>query len=200
MYDPATDRWIAVSQDGAPVERAFHSLVWTGQAVLVWGGVIDVENNFDLNVGGRLFLGQLHGNGPAEVCNGVDDNCDGQVDEGGDALCENDSPCAEATCQGAAGCVSHLADGDHDGVCDANDRCPGTILTPTVVIDSCDSGVGNALSSNGCNFGDQIAACRASARNHGLFVSCVAHRVDNWKDAGLVTAQQGSRIVRCAAN
>jgi hypothetical protein len=67
------------------------------------------------------------------------------------------------------------------------------------VIDTCDSGVRNHLFPDGCNFGDQIAACGAGAKNHGQFVSCVAHVVNAWKKAGLITGQQGSRIVRCAS-
>ena len=102
LYDPLADRWIAVSQGGPPASRSGHTLVWTGQAALVWGGAIDPFASFGLNVGGRLFLGQLYDDdadgssecqgdcndskpmvhpGAVEVCNGVDDNCDGQIDE-----------------------------------------------------------------------------------------------------------------------
>jgi hypothetical protein len=113
--------------------------------------------------------------------------------------CDDGDPCTADSCQGEAGCVNQPADGDEDGVCDATDPCPGTILTPTVVIGACDSGVGNHLSQDGCNFGDRIAECSAGARNHGQFVSCVAHAVDAWKNAGVITGREGSRITRCAA-
>jgi hypothetical protein len=36
-----------------------------------------------------------------------------------------------------------------------------------LVIDTCDSGVGNHLFPDGRNFGDQIAACGAAASKHG---------------------------------
>jgi hypothetical protein len=138
--------------------------------------------------------------GATEICDGIDDNCDGQVDEGGNALCNSSADvCAEDTCQGTAGCITRLIDRDLDGVCDTIDACPATILTPTVVIDGCDSGVDNHLFAIGCNFGDEIAACREHGNNHGRFVSCVAQLVDSWKGAGLVTSQQGSRIARCSA-
>ena len=37
-YDPAADKWSALSTDGAPSPRSGHSAVWTGQQMIVWGG------------------------------------------------------------------------------------------------------------------------------------------------------------------
>ena len=37
-YDPATDTWTPVSNSGAPPPRAYHTAVWTGNRMLVWGG------------------------------------------------------------------------------------------------------------------------------------------------------------------
>jgi len=48
-YDPATDSWTATSTAGAPSPRYRHTAVWTGSAMLVWGGV----NAGYLNTGGR---------------------------------------------------------------------------------------------------------------------------------------------------
>jgi len=216
-YDPAKDTWTAMSTVGAPFGDQYHTALWIGNAMVVWGGIthpgisgtgaryIVVNTSDDDGDGYKVCDGDCDDANPAvhpgavEVCNGIDDNCDGQVDEGGNALCDDHDVCTEDICQGAEGCVNRLLDHDGDGVCDATDQCPATILTPTVVIDTCDSGVGNHQFPGGCNFGDEIAACRASARNHGQFVSCVAHVVDAWKKAGLIAGQQGSRIVRCAA-
>ena len=50
-YDPATDNWMATSTINAPTGRNFHSAVWTGSEMIVWGGY-----NYpvgDLNSGGR---------------------------------------------------------------------------------------------------------------------------------------------------
>jgi hypothetical protein len=210
-YNPSTDSWRVPSSDkNTPVGgREYHTAVWAGTQVIIWGGT-----PLDLSVylycacpspttSYRDADGDGYGDpatptttcdgttpdgygaestdcddansavhpGAVEVCDGLDDNCDGQPD----------------------------VDKDGDGVCDAADHCPATILTPTVVIDGCDSGVRNHLFPDGCNFGDRIAACRAGARNHGQFASCVAHAVNDWRGADLITGQQGSRIVRCAA-
>jgi hypothetical protein len=38
MYDPRLDRWTPTEADGAPEPRSHHTAVWTGSAMLVWGG------------------------------------------------------------------------------------------------------------------------------------------------------------------
>ncbi|HEX6851987.1 MAG TPA: MopE-related protein [Candidatus Polarisedimenticolaceae bacterium] len=49
-YDPTTDTWIATSSAaGAPAARAFHTAVWTGSRMIVWGGF----NGPNLNSGAR---------------------------------------------------------------------------------------------------------------------------------------------------
>jgi N-acetylneuraminic acid mutarotase len=54
-YNPSTDSWITTSTTNAPTARAFHTAVWTGSEMIVWGGV----NNFagDFNTGGRYNPG-----------------------------------------------------------------------------------------------------------------------------------------------
>ncbi len=37
-YDPQTDSWTATTLDGVPEARVFHTAVWTGDAMIVWGG------------------------------------------------------------------------------------------------------------------------------------------------------------------
>jgi len=37
-YDPATDSWMPTSAAGAPLPRSNHTAVWTGAAMIVWGG------------------------------------------------------------------------------------------------------------------------------------------------------------------
>ena len=50
QYDPTTDTWTPTSTVGAPSARAWHSAVWTGNLMVVWGGK---NANGDLNTGGR---------------------------------------------------------------------------------------------------------------------------------------------------
>jgi len=50
-YDPATDTWSVIREDGAPSRRAYHSAVWTGTEMIVWGGYSPVTGQTDS--GGR---------------------------------------------------------------------------------------------------------------------------------------------------
>jgi N-acetylneuraminic acid mutarotase len=50
-YDPGADGWIALSTSGAPAARTFHTAVWTGSEMLVWGGY-SVSGGY-FNTGGR---------------------------------------------------------------------------------------------------------------------------------------------------
>jgi hypothetical protein len=90
-------------------------------------------------------------------------------------------------------------DADSDGICDADDACPESDTSPTIVIDGCDSGVENRLFDDGCTMADEIAECAAGATNHGAFVSCVAHLTNGWKRAGLISGAEKGRIQSCAA-
>ena len=48
-YDPITDTWVATTTTGAPTGRAFHSAVWTGTQMIIWGGI----NLRDVSTGAR---------------------------------------------------------------------------------------------------------------------------------------------------
>jgi len=72
-------------------------------------------------------------------------------------------------------------------------------LSPTVVIDGCDSEVANILLPTGCSLSDEIAMCAASAGNHGKFVSCVSRMTNDLKKDGIITGKEKSAIQSCAA-
>src|SRR5439155_16955841 len=69
--------------------------------------------------------------GAPEICNGIDDNCDGQIDEGGDSLCNDQNDCTADTCGGSSGC-------DHATVPDGAQCSDGNACTRS---DACLSGV-----------------------------------------------------------
>ncbi|HEX8282897.1 MAG TPA: carboxypeptidase regulatory-like domain-containing protein [Pyrinomonadaceae bacterium] len=54
-YNPETDTWRPTSTDGAPEGRTYHTAVWTGSAMVVWGGsnAAGSGNTSLLNTGGR---------------------------------------------------------------------------------------------------------------------------------------------------
>ena len=43
LYDPATDTWRPMSNEGAPSPRVWFVSAWTGQEYVVWGGVSEVS-------------------------------------------------------------------------------------------------------------------------------------------------------------
>jgi len=90
-------------------------------------------------------------------------------------------------------------DDDGDEVPDGADACILSDLTPTVVIDGCDSATPNLLGASGCTFSDDIAAAAEDAANHGEFVRRVTQLMNEAKAAGLVTGAQHGAVVSCAA-
>lgn len=48
-FEPGANNWIAVTDNAAPAVRSYHSAVWTGSEMIVWGGY----NSIFLNSGGR---------------------------------------------------------------------------------------------------------------------------------------------------
>jgi N-acetylneuraminic acid mutarotase len=50
-YNPSTDSWIATSTSNAPIARHWHTAVWIGNEMIVWGGI---DGSFPYsNTGGR---------------------------------------------------------------------------------------------------------------------------------------------------
>ncbi len=90
-------------------------------------------------------------------------------------------------------------DSDGDGVPDSEDECPDSDLSPTIVIDECDTGVENQLLEDGCTMADLIALCAEGVTEHGAFIRCVAHLTNFWKCDRLISGQDKGHIQSCAA-
>ena len=90
----------------------------------------------------------------------------------------------------AAFTLSGETDEDADGVPDSLDLCPGTPA-------------GAIVDSNGCSI-DQIAPCGGPAsggtwKNHGAYVSRIAHAVEAFLELGLISEDEAEEIVSQAA-
>lgn len=92
--------------------------------------------------------------GSTEICDGMDNDCNGTKDDGGDALCGGGKRCA-----GAAGCVQCVADSDcssmttdcKDAVCNASHQCTTQAKTDHT---SCSTATGNGVCRSGaCSAG-----------------------------------------------
>jgi len=120
-------------------------------------------------------------------------NCDIEIDE-----CES-NPCVNGICTdlvNAYQCiclpgwtgtncdVPEVTDADGDGVDDNADQCAGTAS-------------GDVVDANGCSIA-QHCPCDNNWKNHGKYVSCVAHAANDFVDAGLITQAQKSAIVSAA--
>ena len=51
-YNPIADTWTATSMVNVPIERDYHTGVWTGSEMIVWGGS-GCGGNCIMNTGGR---------------------------------------------------------------------------------------------------------------------------------------------------
>jgi hypothetical protein len=95
--------------------------------------------------------------------------------------------------------IGWYPDADVDGFADADDECDASDLRPTLFVGGTNTGVPNLMFTNGCTMSDYVIAA-ADARNHGGFVSAVAHLGNAWRAAGFITNEQRSAIQTAAAH
>lgn len=95
--------------------------------------------------------------------------------------------------------IDSTADADQDGVPDAVDCEPQSILTPTIVLGRRNTGVPNQFFTSGCTTADLIASVARVAKNHGQFVSGVAHLTKSLITFGVLDESQKGDIMSAAA-
>lgn len=136
-YDPATDTWRPeYGPDGVPAGRAYHTGIWTGTEMIVWGGLVWGHSITTFDTGGR-YCGSCgtNGNGDPDldgVCSPADncpdifnpDQLDGDHNGIGD-VCEPDALFGDANLS-TEGFSSNRIDGrDLFLFAEAYGTCPG---------------------------------------------------------------------------
>lgn len=176
-----------------------------------------------------LFVGYRPVPAPAQVlpCDPTDPaaDCDGDGIPNGSDTCNNVDPAADCDNDGIPNgsdtCdnLDALADCDGDGVANGVDQCPATIVGGDLMIGDIPlTGFGDTILPTGCSLAESLAttiqACApgtpgtavkkpkggpGTVKNHGQFVSCVAHATNALKKAKMITGQQKGQIMSAAA-
>jgi hypothetical protein len=88
---------------------------------------------------------------------------------------------------------------DADGVPDGKDSCIGSDTRESVMIESCDTGVGNSFFENGCGLSDELNECALEHdRNPLLYLACVTRDTEEWARKRVITRRNQADILRCA--
>ncbi len=116
-----------------------------------------------------------------EVCNGVDDDCNGLTDDGADDSCATKSACWQSTCNVASGACTPVV--KITGACDDGDAC--------TTGESCATGVCTGGSKIACDDGDPCTedACKPS-------VGCI-HLPKPCDDSNACTADACDPVKGC---
>ena len=90
-YDPGADSWIATSTINAPSARSYHTAVWTGSEMIVWGGLVkqlfehwreilrDISAAYAYAVPNTAIVTNTNDSGPGSLRQALLDADDGDV-------------------------------------------------------------------------------------------------------------------------
>jgi hypothetical protein len=99
---------------------------------------------------------------------------------------------------GTGGAV--CTDSDGDGVEDDVDHCVPSVLGGQVDVGSGPTSIANDdVDENGCSIQDRVNECKADAKNHGHYVSCIAKLANDLRKSGAITNQQSTEMKNGAA-
>jgi putative metal-binding protein len=143
-YDPTEDAWTATSMVGAPAAQAYHTAVWTGSVMVIWGsgggGRYRVFAPPDQDGDGYTVCegdcddgSSITYPGAPEICDGIGNDCDDEAwpapppidrDDDGDSVAECGGDCDDSDAArhpGAAESCNSLDDNcnalvDEDGL------------------------------------------------------------------------------------
>ena len=176
-----------------------------------------------------LFVGYRPVPAQVVTCDPLDPtaDCDGDGIPNGQDTCNNLDPLADCDNDGipngtdTCNNLDPLADCDGDGVPNGVDQCPATVVGGDLMIGDIPlSGFGDTILPTGCSLAESLAttiqACATgtpgalkkpkggpggpgTVKNHGQFVSCVAHATNTLKKAKVITGQQKGEIMSAAA-
>jgi hypothetical protein len=93
-------------------------------------------------------------------------------------------------------------DADNDGVPDDQDNCLGSDTRPNVDVNGDQAGVTsipNTVNDHGCTIQDLVNNCANGVKNHGQYVSCIAHLANTLKKNGAITKAQMQEMKTGAA-
>jgi predicted extracellular nuclease len=94
--------------------------------------------------------------------------------------------------------VGLFPDADADGVTDARDACPHSVLAATVIFGDCDSGAPERLDEAGCGLADRLLAVRRASPRRGRWVR-EAHRwLAERIEEGAVARRHRGAILACS--
>lgn len=93
-------------------------------------------------------------------------------------------------------------DADNDGVPDNVDQCCNSDLRPKVDVNGAQPGVtsiNNTVNAQGCSIQDLVNQCANGVKNHGQYVSCIAHLANSLAKSHTITKSQATEMKTGAA-